>query len=64
LRDGSIVPLLLSTHQSEKQAERELDCLIINSCLRELQQEGVVYDAVRSAFPEGAPAYPGAGFSR
>jgi hypothetical protein len=43
---------------------RELDCLVINNCLRELQLEGVVYDTVRGAFLEGAPAYPGAGFSR
>jgi hypothetical protein len=43
---------------------RELDCLVINSCLRDLHQRGVVYDTVRGAFLEGVPAYPGAGFAR
>jgi hypothetical protein len=43
---------------------RELDCLVINDCLSRLQQTGVQYDTVRSAFLEGDPAYPGAGFAR
>jgi hypothetical protein len=43
---------------------RELDCLIINSCLRRLHQGGAAYDTVRGAFLEGEPAYPGAGFAR
>jgi hypothetical protein len=43
---------------------RELDCLVINDCLARLQAQGLEYDTVRGAFLEGAPAYPGAGFSR
>jgi hypothetical protein len=43
---------------------RELDCMVINTCIDELRQFGREYDTVRSAFLEGAPAYPGAGFSR
>jgi hypothetical protein len=43
---------------------RELDCLVINECLRRLQRRGIEYDTVRGAFLEGMPAYPGAGFSR
>jgi hypothetical protein len=43
---------------------RDLDCLVINHCLLELQNQGVAYDTVRGAFLEGEPAYPGAGFSR
>ncbi|HYV35203.1 MAG TPA: hypothetical protein VE988_05835 [Gemmataceae bacterium] len=43
---------------------RELDCMVINDCMRRLASHGVVYDTVRGAFLEGAPAYPNAGFSR
>jgi hypothetical protein len=43
---------------------RELDCVVINTCIAELQRTGREYDTVRGAFLEGAPAYPGAGFSR
>ena len=43
---------------------RELDCLIINSCVDELRDAGTHYDTVRGAFLEGLPAFPGAGFSR
>ena len=43
---------------------RDLDCLVINTCLDRLQTSGVQYDTVRGAFLEGDPVYPGAGFSR
>ena len=43
---------------------RDLDCLVINNCLRRLQSRGIEYDTVRGAFLGGEPAYPGAGFSR
>jgi hypothetical protein len=43
---------------------QELDCLVINDCLKHVQGRGVEYDTVRVAFWEGDPAYPGAGFSR
>jgi hypothetical protein len=43
---------------------RDLDCLVINDCLKGLQLRGIEYDTVRGAFLEGEPAYPGAGFSR
>jgi hypothetical protein len=43
---------------------RRLDCLVINDCLDRLVHQGVEYDTVRGAFLEGAPVYPGAGFSR
>jgi hypothetical protein len=43
---------------------RDLDCLVINRCLRDLSRQAIEYDTVRGAFLEGKPAYPGAGFSR
>jgi hypothetical protein len=43
---------------------RDIDCLVINDCLKGLQLRGIQYDTVRGAFLEGEPAYPGAGFSR
>lgn len=42
---------------------RDLDCLVINDCLRGLERQGAPYDTVRGAFLEGEPVYPGAGFS-
>lgn len=42
---------------------RDLDCLVINHCLRKPKRR-VSYDTVRGAFLEGEPVYPGAGFSR
>ncbi len=44
--------------------QRELDRLVINTCLDDLKVRGVEYDTVRGAFLEGDPVYPGAGFSR
>jgi hypothetical protein len=43
---------------------RNLDCLVINDCLRRLASRGRDYDTVRGAFWEGEPVYPGAGFAR
>lgn len=43
---------------------RDLDCLVINDCLDRLGSRGTVYDTIRGGFLEGAPVYPGAGFSR
>ncbi|HEY1065658.1 MAG TPA: hypothetical protein VGE52_06105 [Pirellulales bacterium] len=43
---------------------RELDCLVINDCLSQFDQQNVGYDTVRGAFWEGDPIYPTAGFSR
>jgi hypothetical protein len=43
---------------------RELDCLVVNTCIRELRQSGTEYDTVRAAFLEGEPVYPTAAFSR
>jgi hypothetical protein len=43
---------------------RELDCMVINTCIAELLRTGRQYDTVRGAFLEGAPVYEGAGFSR
>lgn len=42
----------------------DLDCLIINKCLEMMKDRGNEFDTVRAAFLEGAPVYPGAGFSR
>jgi hypothetical protein len=42
---------------------RELDCLVINTCIAEMRQRGTEYDTVRGAFLEGEPVYPSAGFS-
>jgi hypothetical protein len=43
---------------------RELDCLVVNECLREMHRRRTEYDTVRGAFLEGEPVYPTAGFSR
>jgi hypothetical protein len=48
-------------HQAKR---RELDCFVINKCLSDLHEEGIVYDTVRGAFLEGSPVYPNAGFAR
>lgn len=54
----------LPRNRGEEGKRRELDCLVINECLRRLQMRGIEYDTVRGAFLEGAPAYAGAGFAR
>lgn len=43
---------------------RQLDRLVINSCIERFHEDGAEYDTVRGAFLEGEPVYPGAGFSR
>ncbi len=43
---------------------RELDCFVINQCLKLMKKQGLEYDTVRGAFLEGDPVYPDAGFSR
>lgn len=43
---------------------RELDCLVLNDCLKRLKATVPEYDTVRGAFLEGDPVYPGAGFSQ
>jgi hypothetical protein len=43
---------------------RELDCMVVNTCIDELRRRGAEYDTVRAAFLEGEPVCPGAGFSR
>jgi hypothetical protein len=43
---------------------RELDCMVINTCIAQLRLSGEQYDTVRGAFLEGSPVYPGAGFAR
>lgn len=43
---------------------RNLDCLVINDCLKNLKAQGIEYDTVRGAFWEGEPLYPHAAFAR
>lgn len=43
---------------------RERDYLIINDGLSRLEHKGIQRDTVPGVFLEGAPVYPGAGFSR
>jgi len=43
---------------------RQLDCLVINTCIGELRDRGSEYDTVRGAFLEGDAVYRTAGFSR
>jgi hypothetical protein len=52
----------LPQNRGREGKRRELDCLVINKCLRELQEGGSQYDTVRGAFLEGEPVYPTAGF--
>jgi hypothetical protein len=56
--------LSLPKNRGEQGKRRELDCAVINRCLKELKVGGTGYDTVRGAFLEGEPVYPGAGFSR
>jgi len=53
----------LPENRGPERKRRELDCLVINYCVQDLHRQGIEYDTVRGAFLEGAPAYPGAGFS-
>jgi len=78
LLDESITSLLTKSYQelvevfsgplpvnSGRDAKRrELDCLVINYSLDRLKERGIEYDTVRGAFLEGAPVYPGSGFSQ
>jgi hypothetical protein len=54
----------LPRNRGRERKQRELDCLVINTCVDELRQWSTEYDTVRGAFLEGEPVYPGAGFSR
>jgi hypothetical protein len=56
--------LVLPQNRGRDWKRRDLDCLVINDCIRRLQSGGARYDTVRGAFLEGEPAYPGAGFSK
>lgn len=42
--------------------KRELDCLVIETVHRMLEDEGLRVDTVRAMFPEGRGVYPTAGF--
>lgn len=54
----------LPQNRGSKGKMRELDCLVINTCIRDLGDRGTEYDTVRGAFLEGEPVYPTAGFCR
>lgn len=56
--------IFLPSNRGAEGKLRELDCLVINTCVDRLRASGVQYDTVRGAFLEGPPVYPGAGFSR
>lgn len=38
---------------------RELDCAVINDCVRRMGSRGIAFDTVRGAFLEGDPVFPG-----
>lgn len=38
---------------------RELDCAVINDCIRRMGGRGIAFDTVRGAFLEGRPIFPG-----
>ena len=38
---------------------RELDCAVINDCVRRIGLRHVPFDTVRGAFLEGPPVFPG-----
>lgn len=57
--DGRTLPI----NTGPEWKARKLDCLLINDCLDGLSDQDISYDTVRGAFLEGAPVYPGAGFS-
>jgi len=53
----------LAQYRGKDWKRRDLDCVVINTCIRRLHDAGKSYDTVRGAFLEGKPIYPGAGFS-
>lgn len=55
--------LALPQNRGRDWKRRDLDCLVINHCLRKAKRR-VSYDTVRGAFLEGEPVYPGAGFTK
>jgi hypothetical protein len=44
--------------------KRELDCAVIRLALQIAEQNGVIFDSVRSVFWEGRALYPNAGFKK
>lgn len=52
-------PLPANRGRDADRKRRELDCLVINYCLREVAKG---FEAVRSPFWEGDPIYPGTSF--
>jgi hypothetical protein len=54
----------LPQNRGREGKRRELDCMVINTAIDDSRLRGAVFDTIRGAFLEGAPVYPGAGFSR
>lgn len=49
----------LPVNRGKEKKLRELDCAVINDCLRRLVGRGYTFDSVRGAFLEGAPIFEG-----
>jgi hypothetical protein len=49
----------LPKNRGREKKLRELDCAVINDCLRRLQEQGLRVDTVRGAFLEGEPIFEG-----
>ncbi len=49
----------LPVNRGQHQKLRELDCAVINDCLRRLASRRIPFDTVRGAFLEGPPIFAG-----
>lgn len=58
---GVVLPV--NDGKTKDKGRRQLDCLVMNT-LHDYRRDNhaVMYDTIRSVFPEGDPLYPGAGF--
>lgn len=55
MASGKALPL----NKGKDQKQRELDCAVINDCVRRMGLRQFPFDTVRAAFLEGSPVFPG-----
>lgn len=53
----------LPVNRGQDQKLRELDCAVINDCVYRIGLRHIAFDAVRCAFLEGPPVFPGTSIS-
>ncbi|HEX5446169.1 MAG TPA: hypothetical protein VFW87_20240, partial [Pirellulales bacterium] len=55
----SVAGKALPVNRGKDKKLRELDCAVINDCIRRMGLREFAFDTVRGAFLEGPPAFPG-----